>query len=150
MKRILAVTVLSFFSLNVFSQNEDPVSWNFASRKKAAGTYELVLTASIEHPWHIYSQYTPEGGPLPTKVEFQSNPLLKLQGKTIEEGHLESQHDKTFDLEVKYFSDQVAFVQTLTRKGTVKTGARGSVEYMVCNDGKCLPPVKKTFDIKLD
>ena len=31
----------------------------------------------------------------------------------------------------------------------MKTNVRGSIEYMICDDTKCLPPVKKFFDIKL-
>jgi thiol:disulfide interchange protein DsbD len=48
-----------------------------------------------------------------------------------------------------YFSNEVRFVKRVTVKGKVSTNIGGTVEYMVCNESKCLPPTKKTFDIKL-
>ena len=34
----------------------------------------------------------------------------------------------------------VDFVQTVKLKGNIKTSVAGSVEFMVCNDSRCLPP----------
>lgn len=133
----------------ILGQTENPVEWEFSSNKKSDNTYEVALIATISKPWHIYSQFTPEGGPVPTKIKFLSNPLLKIEEKILENGKLESHHDQTFDVEVKYFSNQVAFVQTLKKRGSIKTNIRGNIEYMVCNDVMCLPPVKKPFDIKI-
>ena len=50
---------------------------------------------------------------------------------------------------VSSYSEKVQFVQTVTVKGKVKTNIAGTIEYMVCNDVKCLPPTKKLFDLKL-
>jgi hypothetical protein len=50
---------------------------------------------------------------------------------------------------VKYYSDKVEFTQTIIVKGKAKTNVSGTVEYMVCNDERCLPPNVKSFDIKL-
>jgi thiol:disulfide interchange protein DsbD len=38
------------------AQIENPVQWNFSSKKIDSNTYEVHLTASIEGNWHIYSQ----------------------------------------------------------------------------------------------
>ena len=57
--------------------------------------------------------------------------------------------DNVFGIDVKYFNDRVEFIQTVKLKGNVKTNIGGTVEYMVCDDSQCLPPTKKTFDIKL-
>ena len=50
---------------------------------------------------------------------------------------------------VVYFSNEVQFVKRITVKGNVKTNVAGTIEFMVCNDNKCLPPTKQSFDIKL-
>jgi thiol:disulfide interchange protein DsbD len=38
-------------------------------------------------------------------------------------------------------------VQVVKLKGNIKTTVAGSVEFMVCNDNKCLPPSEVPFKI---
>jgi thiol:disulfide interchange protein DsbD len=108
-----------------------------------------MATASIANPWHIYSQNTGKGGPIPTKFSFKSNPLLSLNGIVIEKGKLEKVYDNNFKTDVLYYSGNIVFIQNIKLKGKVKTNISGTVEYMVCNDEQCLPPTKKSFDIIL-
>jgi thiol:disulfide interchange protein DsbD len=130
-------------------QMENPVSWNYEAKKKTADTYELILTASIDQNWHIYSQNTGNGGPIPTSIVFKANPLVTKVGLAKEVGKLEKVYDKNFKTDVLFFSDKVQFVQNVKVKGGAKTNISGTVEYMVCDDSHCLPPTKKSFDLKL-
>ena len=41
---------------------------------------------------------------------------------------------------VNYFEKTVDFVQLVKVKGNVKTNLSGKVEFMVCDEEKCLPP----------
>ena len=50
----------------------------------------------MDHGWHIYSQTTPEGGPVPTTIEFTKNPLVNLQGTAKETGKMEQRHEELF------------------------------------------------------
>ena len=147
MKKILLFLTLIFFSAAVFSQIKSPVTW-MASSKKKGDNYEVILTATLPKPWHIYSQKTGDG-PLPTKFTFVKNPLLKMVGNVKEVGKLKEEYDKNFDSKVKYFGDKVQFIQTVKVKGNVKTNVGVTVEYMVCDDSQCLPPTKKTFNVAL-
>ncbi|MCW3088702.1 MAG: cytochrome c-type biosis protein DsbD, protein-disulfide reductase [Sediminibacterium sp.] len=149
MKKILTTLVFAAITGLAIGQAQNPVSWTYEARKKTADTYEIILTAEVEHPWHIYSQNTGKGGPIPTRVTFKANPLVSLAGNTKESGKLEKTFDENFKTNVLYFSDKVQFVQTVKVKGGIKTNLNGAVEYMVCDDSKCLPPVKKTFELKL-
>jgi thiol:disulfide interchange protein DsbD len=150
MKNLLITIGLMLTTLSAFAQKESPVKWSFESHKKSDNEYQVVLTATFAKPWHIYSQFTPEGGPLPTKISFQANPMLIANGSVKENGSLQTKHDASFGVDVKYFSDKVEFVQSVKiRSAAVKTEIRGTIEYMVCNDTKCLPPTKQLFDIKL-
>ena len=54
-----------------------------------------------------------------------------------------------FDTKVKYFGEQVSFVQNVKVKGNIKTNVSVTVEYMTCDDSQCLPPTKKTFSVSL-
>ncbi|MFL9484771.1 protein-disulfide reductase DsbD domain-containing protein [Chitinophagaceae bacterium LWZ2-11] len=149
MKKFLLVSLLSVVGFAVQAQIKDPVIWKYEAKKKAAGVYELTITATVESPWHIYSQNTGKGGPVATAFTYKANPLVTLDGKTKENGKLEKVFDKSFNTNVLYYSNTVTFVQTVKVKGGVKTNVSGVVEYMVCDDEQCLPPTKKPFDIKL-
>ncbi|NCI47292.1 protein-disulfide reductase DsbD domain-containing protein [Sediminibacterium soli] len=147
MKKIVFSVFLTVLAGLAFGQN--PVNWSYEAKKKTADTYEIILTAELESPWHLYSQNTGKGGPIPTTIRFKPNPLVTVSGKTNEVGKLEKTYDKNFKTNVLYYSDKVQFVQTVKLKGKVKTNITGTVEYMVCDDSQCLPPAKKTFDLKL-
>ena len=153
MKKLVTAILFTCLASLCFAQVENPVSWSYEAKKKSANTYEIVITANVEHPWHIYSQNTGKGGPIATEIKFKPNPLVTVPAaKPKELGKIEKVMDNNFGtqpVQVTYFSDKVQFVQTVTVKGNVKTNLAGTVEYMVCNDSKCLPPTKKSFDLKL-
>jgi thiol:disulfide interchange protein DsbD len=140
-----AVILLVAFS----SSAQNPVSWKFSAKKKGDKVYEIHIAAKVDYPWHIYSQTTPEGGPVPTKITFSKNPLITNNGGIKEEGKVQTKHEEVFGVDVKYFDGAVDFVQVVKLKSNVKTNLTGSVQYMVCNDQQCLPPATVTFNILL-
>lgn len=148
MQKIVLFLLSGLFAFNAMSQIKDPVKWTTTSKKKADG-FEVILTATLPKPWHIYSQNTGEGGPVATNFSFTKNPLLTFDGKVKEVGLLKEQYDKLFDTKVKYYGDKVDFVQFVKVKGNVKTNVNVTVEYMTCNDSQCLPPTKKMFSVSL-
>ena len=133
----------------VNAQVKNPVQWAFSAKKINATTYEVHLTATIESGWHLYSQTTPEGGPVATTIEFAKNPLVTFYGGVKEIGKLEQRHEKLFGVDVKQFSNKVDFVQIVKLKGKAKTALNGSLEFMTCNDRECLPPKTQQFSIAL-
>lgn len=131
------------------AQVRNPVKWSSSVRPAGSGMYEVTIRATLEKGWHLYSQATPDGGPIPTAFRFTKNPLVDLKGPVKEVGKLEKRHEKLFGVDVHQFSDEVGFVQNMTVKGKVKTNVSVTVEYMVCNDTECLPPSSKNFSIEL-
>lgn len=149
MKKFFLLAFATVFTVAVMAQLENPVKWTYSAKKINASTYEVHLTAIVDAGWHIYSQTTPEGGPIATTISFAKNPLLTLSGTAREVGKLEQHHEKLFGVDVKQFSNKVDFVQTIAVKGKVKTSLNGTVEFMVCNDHECLPPKTQKFSISL-
>lgn len=145
MKNLL-ILFFALFTLSVSAQRKDPVSWKYESKKLVNNSYQIIITATVQAPWHIYSQNTGEG-PVPTKFEFKKNPLVTLDGNVAEKGNLQKNYDPNFKSEVKYYANSVQFIQTIKLKAKVKTSVSGTVEYMVCNDEQCLPPSKKSFTV---
>ena len=149
MKKLFALS-LGLVLLNwAGAQVKDPVKWSFTSKKVNATTYEVHLTATIERGWHLYSQTTPDGGPVATTISYAKNPLLTLDGKTTEVGKMEQRHEELFGVDVKQFSNKVDFVQVVKLKGKAKTSLNGSVDFMTCNDHECLPPQTEKFSVSL-
>ncbi len=148
LKKGLIAVIVMFTTISGFAQIKDPIKWTASSRKNGTG-YDVVLTATLPKPWHIYSQSTGDGGPIPTKISFTKNPLLLTQGKIKEVGKMKEEYDANFDTKVRYYADKVDFVQSFKVKGNVKTNTNVTVEYMTCNDEQCLPPTKKTFNVAL-
>jgi thiol:disulfide interchange protein DsbD len=149
MRKIFLLSVIVLISSFSFAQVKNPVKWTFSSKKINATTYEVHMSATLENGWHIYSQTTPDGGPVPTSIEFTKNPLLNLEGTATETGKLEQRHEELFGVDVKQYSGKVDFVQTVKIKGNVKTTLNGAIEFMTCNDHECLPPSKQQFSIPL-
>jgi DsbC/DsbD-like thiol-disulfide interchange protein len=50
---------------------------------------------------------------------------------------------------VRYNENTVEFVVKVKVKGTAKTNLAGKVEYMVCNEEKCLPPSETDFSVAI-
>lgn len=147
-KNLFLVFGVLCFSLLVKAQVKNPVDWKYEAKKKDGG-YQIIITATLKKPWHIYSQSTGKSGPLPTEIKFAPNPLVKLEGSVKETGKLEKIFDKIFNTDVLFYSNTVVFTQEIKVKPGIKTNITGTVEYMACNDEQCLPPTKKSFDIKL-
>jgi hypothetical protein len=144
---VLLVLLMAGFFANAQVQN--PVKWAYKLKKVNATTYEVQITATIDKGWHIYSQTTPDGGPVPTTIKFAKNPLVTLVGAAKEVGKLEQRHEELFGVDVKQFSNSVNFVQTVKVKAAVKTSVIGTVEFMVCNDTQCLPPTTNKFSLPI-
>lgn len=150
MKKILFLSLCAWLGTSAFAQIKNPVKWACVAKKLNATTYEVHLTATVDAGWHIYSQTTPEGGPVKTSIAFSKNPLLTMDGNTKEVGKMEQKHEELFGVDVKQFSGKVDFVQTVKLKAAAKTAVVGSVEFMTCNDKECLPPKTEKFSVMLN
>lgn len=138
-----------FISAAAFAQIENPVKWSYTAKKISDKVYELHITANLEPKWHIYAQDAGEG-PSSTEVNFTKNPLVVMDGKVKEVGNLEKEYNTIFGSVLKFYHSKVTFVQKVKLRSNVATVVKGSVNYMVCNDKRCLPPKDLQFSIKID
>jgi thiol:disulfide interchange protein DsbD len=149
MKVTLLSLLLSVIGVAAFSQSDKEVKWAYTAKKVADKTYEVHLTASVNGNWHIYAQNVGVDGPIPTAFTFTKNPLLTIDGKPKEVGKVIKKNEEVWGGTVNYYEKTVDFVQTVKVKGSAKTKLAGKVEFMVCNDEKCLPPAEVEFSIAI-
>ncbi len=139
------------FSLTVLALQAQlkPVKWTFASEKTGDQEYTLTLTADCQVGWNIYSQNTDPDGPIPTSFTFAPTAGFELIGETEEAGHKKEGYDEMFQMNVIKYTDEVVFTQKVKLTESPVT-IKGFVEYMCCDDEKCLPPTKEGFYFTLE
>ena len=128
---------------------EKPVEWAFTSTQLGENSFLLKAKAQIQKGWHVYSsnQKTNEG-PIPTSLKFKPNANQKLEGALMEAGGKKtSAKDPAFGVVVTYYEDSLVYTQKVS--STNSPVVEGSLEYMVCNNEKCLPPDEVPFAIPL-
>ena len=146
MKRLFLSITFIAIAIVSFGQIENPVTWSFSSRNTGADESELVISATIDNGWHMYSQFIAEGGPVPTSFKFTPSADYELVGKVKEVTKATKAFEKAFNMEIAYFANKAVFVQKIKPK-KAKISIKGAVNFMLCNDEQCLPPDEKTFEI---
>lgn len=136
LKKSIIHVIALFLVVVAQAQIYNPVSWSTSVEKNTEGDFFLISTATIEEGWHLYSQYVDERGPIPTTFYYDKE--IEKVGKTSEEDGIEVE-DPSFGMKVKYFGDKAVFKQEIKKVKGQKI-LKATVEFMVCNDERCLPP----------
>ena len=134
-----ALAALLLASSAAFAQILQPVTWSTSVRTLDAGKLELVATAKIDAGWHVYSQFIGADGPIPTAFTLPASKDLKTEGPVREPKHIK-EFDKNFGMELAYFAKKADFVITAKRISNAAFTYTAEVEFMVCDDERCLPP----------
>lgn len=125
-----------------------PVHWSYAAKRLSATEAVVFVKATIDDGWHVYSQNVKDGGPVKTTFKFEPSNTYTLIGKTIEPAPVKRM-EKAFGMEVSFFEKSVIFQQKVKLAGKGKVVVKGSLEYMTCNDQKCLPPEDIEFSVEV-
>lgn len=155
MRKYLLLLSVVFYSVFGNAQIHDPVSWSTAVERTGEQEYHLILRANIEEGWHLYSQEVTEdgpfGSPIATTIEFKEDANFEKIGTVSEEEGI-TVDDKVFQMEIKFFEHSAEFIQKIKWTGEGNGVVAGTVEFMVCDDEKCLPPkyVDLTYNIDVD
>jgi len=144
-KLFLAATALLLFALHTKAQILTPVTWSYGAKKTSATEATVFIKATIDEGWHVYSQFVKDGGPVKTTITFNPSSAYSLVGATIEPKPV-TRMEKAFNMEVGFFEHSVIFQQKIKLKAK-QTTVSGKLEYMTCNDQKCLPPDDIEFSI---
>ena len=153
MRKLLSIVlILITFTVRAQFQNPtdgilEPVKWAYSVENVNDNEATLVIKATIEKGWHVYSQYIKEGGPIPTSFKFTPSKDYKLIGQVVELPKAKSGNDKNFDNMLISWHENTAFFRQKIQLNRPKTIVEGVLEFMVCNDRQCLPPTEVSFKI---
>lgn len=149
MKSVLLFFLASFTWIYGTAQTEDdPVQWTHEVRELGDGGYELVFRGKILEGWHVYSQYTAEGGSLPSEFSFENaGQGYELVGST-EEGLTQKAFSEIFGVEETFFKKEALFIQKIKRLSPKLNQLNVNLFYQVCKE-VCIP-MEIDFHISLD
>ncbi|WP_298148850.1 thioredoxin family protein [Flavobacterium sp.] len=146
MKKILSFFVL-LFAFSAVAQVVQPVKWQTAVEDNGNETFTLVFTGKIDAGWHVYSQTTPDGGPLPLLATYEAaGKGYDLIGKTTESKTKRAFND-VFGVDEVFFEGKVVLRQKISRKNPKIKSVVASLSYQVCEE-KCINE-DKTFTFSL-
>lgn len=146
--RKLMLLILLFGGFFSQAQIIEPIKWSFSSKQEGKEV-DLVFTAHIDEGWHLYDTYLPEGGPIATAVVFEDTTFFDRVGELKKSPEPVELFDKTFQMNLRYFSHQAVLTQTIRLKTDEAVTIKGYVTFMGCNDETCLPPNEVEFSFLL-
>ena len=128
----------------------EPVKWSFSKEKVSDTEYDLIFRADLDEHWNLYSQHTSDEGPVPTTFYFDEGTHYERIGELTEEGKKKEGPDPLFDnvMVIKFVKGPVIFKQRV-KVSDPNQRISGAVEFMTCDDKRCLPPTEEPFSFNL-
>ncbi len=149
MRKVIFSILALFLAHLASAQILEPVKWEWSLKNNSDSEAELIYTAKIDPKWAVYSQYLPsDDGPIKTSINYDSQEGFVLQGKSTEAGHKKEGHDELFDMNVIKFFDNYTITQKI-KITDPKAIITGYIEFMTCDDQRCLPPTEVPFEFDL-
>lgn len=149
-KSILTVLLLLLVAV-AGSADPKPVTWEatlMPADIRAGEGGELVVKATIQPGWHIYSLTEIKGGPVPTAIELEDNGPLTGVGDAVQPA-VPPVLDPGFGRKVERFEHAVSFGVPVAVNADLKgpQTAKLKIKYQVCNAKSCMPPTTLVIPI---
>lgn len=147
MKRIVYLLIAFLTVTNINAQILNPVKWTTKTEKISDTEFNLVINGIIENEWHVYSQFTPDDGPLPMVLTFAAQKgNFELVGKAKESPY-KKQFNDVFGVDEYYFEHKVTVTQRVKIVNPKTSKIKLNLEYQVCKTA-CINENKDfAFDI---
>ena len=147
MKKIYFVLVS--FLVITFSNAQilQPVKWKTSIEKKSDTEFLLKMDATIEKEWHIYSQFTPDGGALPAEFTYKNQKgNYQLVGKTKEDKYKKVFND-IFGVDEYYFEKKAHFEQLVKITNSKLKSIKVNLFIQACKE-QCIQ-IDEDFEFKI-
>lgn len=146
-KRYPILLLIALLSNLLTGQIFEPVSWSHEFKITGKNSGEIIHKATIEDKWHLYGMDIPENGPRPTKIVYETFTNAQKSGDIIAKSKLIQVYDPSFEMNLTWYAKEAVFIQKITFKDAAKVKIAGFVEFMACDDERCLPPAKDEFTL---
>jgi thiol:disulfide interchange protein len=123
---------ITAFSIN--AQIINPVKWTSKVEKISETEFNLIISGTIEDGWHVYSQFTPEGGSLPIVITFKDEKgNFELIGKAKESPYKKA-FSEVFEVDEYYFEKKVTITQKVKVINSKLKNIKLNFEYQACKE----------------
>ena len=134
MKKIALLFFLFFAFITANAQILDPVKWTSKIEKKSDTEYLLTFDGVIEPSWHVYSQFTPDGGALPLEVLFNNNKENFEPVGKAKESETITEFNDVFKVDETFFKEKVQLQQLIKITNQKNEFIQVELSYQVCKD----------------
>lgn len=132
MKKALFILIALLSLSTIEAQIVKPVKWITKTEKISDTEFNLVLNGTIDKDWHVYSQFTPEDGPLPMVLTFKDQKgNFELLGKASESPYKKEFND-VFGVDEYYFENKVTVTQKVKITNPKTSKITLNLDYQVC------------------
>ena len=147
MKKLVYIFIVFLAFAKGYSQILDPVKWTTTIEKKSETIFILTFNGVIEKDWHMYSQFTPDGGPLPLEIVFKNQKgNFNLVGKA-KESKTKTAYNDIFEVNETFFEHKAQITQEIALLNPKIKTIEADLNYQVCKE-VCINLEKKlTFVI---
>jgi thiol:disulfide interchange protein len=148
MKKISLLLFFFFALVSSHAQILDPVKWTSKIEKLSDTEYEMTFDGVIEPEWHMYSQFTPEGGALPLEVLMNNGEgNFEPVGKAAE-SKTKTAFNEVFKVDETFFENSVQLKQKIKINNKDNNLIQIELSYQVCKS-VCIQQNKYfEFDLK--
>lgn len=144
MKKFLTIGLLLIVTMMAQAQMVDPVKFTTTLKTGNSAEGEIVFTGKIDKGWHVYSTKLGSDGPIEATFNTVKMDGVELVGSLTPRGNEISQFDEMFGMKLRYFENNVTFVQKV--KFTKPDYSIDCyLNYGACNDQMCMPPTDVNF-----
>ncbi|RUT68568.1 DUF255 domain-containing protein [Flavobacterium cupreum] len=120
----------------------EPVKWTAKIEKKSGSNAVLIFDGTIEKEWHMYSQFTPDGGPLPLEIVFKNQKgNYNLVGKA-KEGKTKTAFNDVFGVNETFFEGKAHIEQEIIITNPNLKTVDVDFDFQVCKE-VCINSNKK-------
>jgi len=147
--KLVLLAALFLLTNQLSAQFENPVTWKYKLSEPVDGNQEIVFTALINSPWHVYAIKLEKDGPIPTTFTFEPNASVKLVGELKELTKPIVKYDEGFRFDVGMYAKKASFSQVVRNLSDKPVQLKLGVEFQCCNDETCLPPYIHEMEITL-
>jgi thiol:disulfide interchange protein DsbD len=145
---LIALMCLLFSGIMLAQTDENPALWSHEVRNLDNGAYELVFAAEIADGWHIYSQFTADGGSLPSEFTFpKAGEDYELIG-SAEESETIKEYSEIFGVEETFFKKKAQFTQRIRLLNPEVRQLEVELFYQICKE-VCIAK-EVVFQVALD
>jgi thiol:disulfide interchange protein len=148
-KSIKLTLLLLLLAGSINAQIKNPVKWKIEYKENGNNVYDIIFNATIEEGWHLYDLGPYNDGPNPTQFYFDESKSYKRVGNVKMLIQPKVEFDEMFQMKIGYFLNRAQFAQSIQVLSKDSVTVKGYVEWMVCDNGSCLPPTEYEFAVKL-